>query len=35
MTATLSRTPLHRVEGPEKVTGAARYAVDYPVDHPA
>ncbi|MDR7275516.1 xanthine dehydrogenase family protein molybdopterin-binding subunit [Catenuloplanes atrovinosus] len=28
-------TPLARVEGPEKVTGAARYAVEYPVENAA
>ena len=35
MTATTERsvgTPLARIEGPAKVTGAARYAVEYPVD---
>jgi xanthine dehydrogenase YagR molybdenum-binding subunit len=31
MTAAIGR-PLTRVEGPAKVTGAARYAVEYPVD---
>ncbi|GAB7045611.1 xanthine dehydrogenase family protein molybdopterin-binding subunit [Catenuloplanes indicus] len=28
-------TPLARVEGPDKVTGAARYAVEYPVENAA
>ena len=27
-----TRTPLHRVEGREKVTGSARYAAEYPAD---
>ena len=28
-------TPLRRIEGPEKVTGAARYAAEYPVENVA
>jgi xanthine dehydrogenase YagR molybdenum-binding subunit len=36
MTSTMRGTgaPLDRIEGPLKVTGAARYAFEYPVDHP-
>ncbi|HEX5495940.1 MAG TPA: xanthine dehydrogenase family protein molybdopterin-binding subunit [Mycobacteriales bacterium] len=28
-------TPLHRLDGPDKVRGAARYAFEHPVDNPA
>ena len=40
MTTTLARPsthtgrPIDRVDGPLKVTGAARYAADAPVEHP-
>jgi len=32
MTTLETRTPVHRVEGRAKVTGAAQYAADYPAD---
>ena len=30
--ATITRSPAHRVEGRAKVTGAARYAAEYPAE---